>query len=822
MQGRPGGSPLRSQGKETYMKYITILFAVLILISGALYGSDWPQYKRDSARTGDAPEETLKFPMQRITAVRFPAPIYASPAIVKGKVYIQDARGHVACIDPDTNKTVWVTDIGGVTNFSSPAVAGGKVYIGSSAGFLVILDAADGRIIKKVEAKSGVITSPAVTEESLYFRSVSGKLFKMDFDGSIIWSFDGEGDAYTEFAVKDRNILFVQAEGTNGGHTRLSLLIDEGSTFKMDEWHVSLYRGDIFLCPTGGVTFGEHGLYAMQGFDSEAGVFCIFSRTPPARGWYKKTEGLMWRTRGGLMQWNDSRVTASCREGRFYRGDICCSPDGYFWRADPEAFVSGGSQSSPALAKDHLAVGTDSGKLLFFPLLPERVVKPEKRAEKTPVVKPVWSFAVPGAGRPNSGISSSPAVSGGRVFFGCEDGVLCGLGQGAEAAVTDAVAGEHVSSRIFPGEKMKGLEWPVPGGDMGYSFVSPDTSLEPPFRVKWRTRVWNSSKGPVIAAAGMVFHTGRTGQLAALDAETGEVLWRTRHTDGIVESRPAAVYADEKLLVLRGSFTLYHGTPSAGEGIWCHDAQTGRALWHRPFKVAYLYNIDGPVAGQGKVLACMPDEKGVFKAAALSLENGSESWQQGLGIPAGRKGNRFAAAAGDGLWFLSIADGGTYAFNPEDGSVLWKTGKEHAIERRTRIAYRKGILVVFTRKGAHAFDGKTGKHLWTGRGGRSRNYCMQPLTDMYLESKGRKGISKAHGCSFPVFINGYWYIHKRSYGSNGGGGSFLQAKKRGGRVWRRYFLSNACPPVSPAYGRIYYTPCGEGVVYCFEPAGKAE
>ncbi|HYE97438.1 MAG TPA: hypothetical protein VEJ18_00950, partial [Planctomycetota bacterium] len=58
--------------------------------------SDWPQFKRDARRSGDNPDAALRFPLNRTVAVRFPAPLYASPAVVDGKVYVQDARGHVA------------------------------------------------------------------------------------------------------------------------------------------------------------------------------------------------------------------------------------------------------------------------------------------------------------------------------------------------------------------------------------------------------------------------------------------------------------------------------------------------------------------------------------------------------------------------------------------------------------------------------------------------------------------------------------------------------------------------------------------------------
>ena len=802
-----------------------------VVAASVASAADWPQYKRDSARTGDAADEKLAFPMQRIVAVRFPAPIYASPAVVGGKVYIQDARGHVACVDAATNKVLWTAKLGGVTNTSSPAVAKGKVYVGSSAGYLAVLDAASGRLVKKVPADGQVITSPAVTAAGVYFSTTTAKLVKIDFAGNVVWTYAGNAESYTEIAVRGKEMLFVEAASKYGGHARVSVIIDEGKSAKRGKKYRATY-GAGPLCPTGGPVFGSGGQFAIQGFDSESGGFCIFERDPaarkgraPVRG--KSGRSLIWRDGGPLIRWNDSRVTASVRGKRYYRGDICCSPDGYIWRADPEVLVSGGSQSSPALAADHLAVGNDDGKLLFFPI-GAKAAEPAKTVKAATIVKPVWSFTSLGAGKPNGGISSSPAISGGMVFFGGEDGVLYGLGKGKEAVVIDALPKGQMVARPFPGSKLKGAEWRSAGGDMGYSAVSADTKLKPPLKIKWRTRVWNSAKGPVIVAAGMVFQTGRTGQLVALDAETGEVIWRTRHSNKVVESRPAAVYADGKLLVMRGSFNMFPNSPSGGAGIWCHDAVSGKVLWHKSLPTAYHYNADGLAVLDGRVLTCWPDEKKVLQAAALFLKDGKEAWRRSLGIPAGRKGRRFSMAAGDGRWYLSISSGRTFGLAAAEGKVLWKTTKEHAITGRTRLAFRKGALVVFNSKGAHALDGKTGKHLWTGRGVRSKGYAAtysaQALTDAYLESKGQKDIFMSNICSYPVFANGVWYVHLAH-------SNILLAfdkevplgtsKRDFKPLWKRLFLSNACPPVSPAYGRLYYTPCGEGVVYCFENAGTA-
>src|SRR5688500_1207533 len=95
--------------------------------------TSWPQFGRNAQRPGDNPAARLESPLTRPTALRFPAPIYASPAVVNGLVYVQDARGHVACVDAAKNRALWTTALGGVNNTSSPAVADGKVFVGSTA-----------------------------------------------------------------------------------------------------------------------------------------------------------------------------------------------------------------------------------------------------------------------------------------------------------------------------------------------------------------------------------------------------------------------------------------------------------------------------------------------------------------------------------------------------------------------------------------------------------------------------------------------------------------------------------------------------------------
>jgi outer membrane protein assembly factor BamB len=757
----------------------------------------WPQFKRDARRTGDNPGAALELPLQRITAIRFPAPIYASPAVLGGRVYIQDARGNVACIDARKNQVLWTTPIGGINNSSSPAVADGKVYVGSTAGHFYVLDAATGKVLKQIPAPGGVLTAPAVANGAIYFSTFDAELTKIDPSGNVVWTFDGGRISITEFAVRDREILFFAGTSI----TTLYRLHDDGEQFRV----VGKTPAPSNCCPVGGPVLTEAGAFAFPSFDSEFGRFYLFQDGG-------KT--------GVGTDVNDSRITPSVRGDRLYRGDKCYTLGAALkpiWRTDPAELYDGGFHSSPALARDFLVIGSEMGRVHFLPLEGDARVR-----------KPAWQFAAVGAGQPNGAVSSSPAVVAGMVFFGGEDGVLYGLGQGKEAAIVDLPA----TGALPPAPpRLQGSEWVTPGGDMGYSFVSADTVVKPPFAVAWKTRVWSTFKCPMIVADGKVFGGGRMGPLTALDAATGAILWKTHHPG--VESRPAPTYADGKLLMLRaraaqGDSPYISGASSGphGEGLWCHDAATGKVLWHVPMSSKYHFNHDGLAVHAGKVFVDQIDDKGVVHVAAHAIDTGREVWRRPLDELPPKKLRlppRFAGVIAAGLWCVSVSDQGTLALDPATGKTVW-SNRELFISNRCRIAARNGTLLVFTPKGDHALDARTGTLLWTGAA--TATPYVQALTDRYLDSKGRQGVYPPATCAWPVFANGHWYVHNSFAKAHGANRmvSLKEADVTGDEVlspkltvWGYDFLSNACPSPSPAYGRLYYSPNAEGVIYCFAP-----
>lgn len=748
----------------------SILFCFVSL--AIVQAADWPQYKLDAARSANAAGDSLTFPLRRVMAVKFSSPIYASAAIVGNKVYAVDERGLLACIDKSSNRVLWWAEIGGVSNRSSPAVTNGRVFVGSTAGYLMILDADSGTELARIPAAGGVIAAPAVANNSVYCLSFNGSMLKTDLEGRLIWTYayPKARAANQEFMVKGDTLVFwagpYDSVGADG----------RGEPYAI---HIIRDKGD------------------------SAGLVEIIRRGAGPSGWDQTPWPQHWIDLG-LKDLN---------------GTGCCGGGGVAFVTFAEdrprtksCFVGNPFTNTSSFRPS--AAGDVNGNINFYNLTGSGLK---------------WSYATSRTGLPNGGVTATASIAGGVAYVGGEDGILYGLGQGSADAAIISVVPDTVYGR--PGERLSGHEWPTAGGDMSYAAVSPDTLIKPPLKVYWKTRVAGvGGYINVTVAAGKVFTASSTGFLEALDAETGEILWRTCHLGSFGSDGPPT-YAEGKVLVLRRN------------GLWCHDARTGSLLWNKPqprlegVSAWGAPQADGMVVTQGKVLAAWYEggdaRTGVGDSiitAALDLATGQEVWRV-------RRDGFFPAVADsviaierrvrqgaldNNTWFISGVivnsrswsqpiGGTTMAIDPSNGAMKWKTSEYYVKTLMAGVSARNGKVFVFgSNSGGYktqALDAATGQMLWLSS---QPVWHLAPLTDAFLTSQGALRTTRAGYCVDPVWVNGLFFGPNTFSSSN-----FTARTAANLELWRYVPMSRGCTAPAPAYGRLYYNSNGEGVVYCF-------
>ncbi|HKH47521.1 MAG TPA: PQQ-binding-like beta-propeller repeat protein [Thermoanaerobaculia bacterium] len=306
-------------------------------------------------------------------------------------------------------------------------------------------------------------------------------------------------------------------------------------------------------------------------------------------------------------------------------------------------------------------------------------------------------------------VRSTPAVSGGRIYFGSSDGnvyavdldgrLLWTANTGAAVSSSPAVAGD----RLFV-QNRKGLVlalstadgkvlWRAQTGDdvpLDWGYESGDMYISSPAVVE----------GTVLIGSG-------DGFLYALDAESGRGKWRAE-TGGRVRSSPAVSGG----MVFAGSLdgSVYAADLATGALKWRFDTQ-GHGLSSARFSYDRKSIQSSPAVADGVVYIGARDGS----LYAIEAATGKQKWR----ADHGGSWVITAPAVWDGKVFAGSSDARfVQAVDAKSGRELWRVPMPASVWSSPSIA-GSTLYVGDTGGSVHALDARTGKTLWrfeTGRG----------------------------------------------------------------------------------------------------------
>jgi len=242
----------------------------------------------------------------------------------------------------------------------------------------------------------------------------------------------------------------------------------------------------------------------------------------------------------------------------------------------------------------------------------------------------VWNFTT------GNWISSSPAVAGGVVYFGSEDGTVYALREDSGNVIWKFPTGTYVSSSP---EISNGTVY-IGGGDGNLYALDADSGT-----LEWAYRTKASISSSPAIANGILYVGSEDGNLYALDAGSGALLWNYT-TGNYIHSSP---------FVSGGR--VYFG--SYDHNVYALDASTGTAIWH----YTTGDNVLSSPNGAGDTVYVGSYDHNVY---ALDAGTGMERWR----FTTGSNVISSPAVTG-GVVYIGSGDGNIYALDAHAGSVLW-------------------------------------------------------------------------------------------------------------------------------------------------------
>ncbi len=172
-----------------------MLRLILLLLATHALAEDWPQFMFNSAHSGNAADRDIDAANLGLQgAVAMTDGIYTSPVVADGKVFVVDGSGVAACFDAATLKEVWrFKSKGGkqnVNNVSSPAVVGTYLHFGTTAGIYYVLDRTTGAVVKEIDCKEPIFSTPVVGNDRVYFATLGAQVYAITNEGEVKWQWD--------------------------------------------------------------------------------------------------------------------------------------------------------------------------------------------------------------------------------------------------------------------------------------------------------------------------------------------------------------------------------------------------------------------------------------------------------------------------------------------------------------------------------------------------------------------------------------------------------------------------------------------------------
>lgn len=239
--------------------------------------------------------------------------------------------------------------------------------------------------------------------------------------------------------------------------------------------------------------------------------------------------------------------------------------------------------------------------------------------------------------------------------------------------------------------------------------------MHAPVGIVWEFQDDSDIGSAAAFAFGNVYISNTAGVIKALDAADGSVKWSFA-TGGKVFSSPE-VCEKSGVLVVGSTDNFIYGL----------DARSGKLRWRAEASKSVLGSPS--ILGD---LVYIGASDGVFRA--IDVKSGKVVWSYN-GIKSFIEAKPWADAEGVyiGDWANRV-----YAFEPKTGKLMWewtnRKGRGLSAAAVWPVKANGKLFVVTPERRSHAIDAKTGKELWSARGGREAIGLSEDGSAVYIKT----------------------------------------------------------------------------------------
>ncbi|MBM3500906.1 MAG: hypothetical protein FJX74_19785 [Armatimonadetes bacterium] len=174
--------------------------------------ADWPMYRHDPARSGQAegPAPTLA---ETAWTANLGGPVDSSPAVVSGLVVAGTTTGGLHALNAETGAPLWQAEIGSPI-VSAPCVVDGRICFGATDGYVYGYDLPSGGRLWRARTGRSVVAPPLAIGGRVLCGSTDGRLYALDpASGDALWRTEAGDEIHAGAAATEDVVVFADWSG---------------------------------------------------------------------------------------------------------------------------------------------------------------------------------------------------------------------------------------------------------------------------------------------------------------------------------------------------------------------------------------------------------------------------------------------------------------------------------------------------------------------------------------------------------------------------------------------------------------------------------
>ena len=140
---------------------------------------DWRAFMYDLGHSGMSPDKTLKPPFGVLWKFKTGGPLYASPVVAHGILYIGSTDGKLYALDAKAWGIKWVFDAGDAIRYSA-MVFGDRVYFSARNNKVYALDTKTGEKLWEFKSNNWIDAPPIVVDNTVYVGAFPSKIYLLN------------------------------------------------------------------------------------------------------------------------------------------------------------------------------------------------------------------------------------------------------------------------------------------------------------------------------------------------------------------------------------------------------------------------------------------------------------------------------------------------------------------------------------------------------------------------------------------------------------------------------------------------------------------